>query len=99
MNHIFIKGVKPFSQIFRPFQIERFADDNLFLIKNDGKFSKSVGNTVGKGEIARYEQFLLFRQCFKSFVLQTIGRGLKHLYESWYHTTPSYWLNCILRRF
>ena len=25
---------------------------------------KWVENTVGKGEIARYEQFLLFSQCF-----------------------------------
>ena len=24
-----------------------------------------VENTVGKGEIARYEQFLLFPQCFE----------------------------------
>ena len=29
------------------------------------KFSKWVENTVGKGEIARYEQFLLFPQCFQ----------------------------------
>ena len=27
--------------------------------------SKRVENTVGKGEIARYEQFLLFPQCFQ----------------------------------
>ena len=26
---------------------------------------KWVENTVGKGEIARYEQFLLFLQCFQ----------------------------------
>ena len=26
---------------------------------------KKVKNTVGKGEIARYEQFLLFSQCFQ----------------------------------
>ena len=26
---------------------------------------KGVENTVGKGEIARYEQFLLFPQCFQ----------------------------------
>ena len=26
---------------------------------------KQVENTVGKGEIARYEQFLLFPQCFQ----------------------------------
>ena len=32
------------------------------------KFSKDVKKkkTVGKGEIARYEQFLLFPQCFKN---------------------------------
>ena len=28
------------------------------------KFSKWVENTVGKGEIAHYEQFLLFPHCF-----------------------------------
>ena len=33
--------------------------------KNGGKFSERVENTVGKGEIARYEQFLLFPQCFQ----------------------------------
>ena len=27
--------------------------------------SKGEENTVGKGEIARYEQFLLFQQCFQ----------------------------------
>ena len=29
------------------------------------RFSKSVENTVGKGEIAHNEQFLLFPQCFQ----------------------------------
>ena len=29
---------------------------------------KSFENTVGKGEIARNEQFLLFPQCFQSFL-------------------------------
>ena len=28
-------------------------------------FSKRVENTVVKGEIGRYEQFLLFPQCFQ----------------------------------
>ena len=38
---------------------------------------------MGKGEIARNEQFLLFPQCFKRLVLQTrehrglLGKGLK----------------------
>ena len=29
------------------------------------KFSRQKYNTEGKGEIARYEQFLLFPQCFQ----------------------------------
>ena len=28
-------------------------------------FSKQIENTVEKGEIARYEQFLLFPKCFQ----------------------------------
>ena len=40
-------------------------------------FSKRVESTVGKGEIARYEQFLLFTQCFQRPVLQTCkNKGL-----------------------
>ena len=36
------------------------------------KFSKWVKNTVGKEEIARYEQFLLFPLCFqKTFPADT----------------------------
>ena len=44
------------------FQIER---------GNGRKFSKWVENTVRKGEIARYQQFLLFPQCFQ--ITWTIG--------------------------
>ena len=40
--------------------MKEFADDNSKLDENSGKLSKRVENTVGKGEIARYEQFLLF---------------------------------------
>ena len=42
-----------------------FADDNVKFDENCTKFSKLVENTVRKGEIARYEQFLLFPQCFQ----------------------------------
>ena len=45
---------------FRLFQFEEFADDNLKFDENGRKLSKRLENTVGKGEIARYEQFLLF---------------------------------------
>ena len=33
--------------------------------ENGNKFLKRLENTVGKGEIARYEQFLLFPRCFQ----------------------------------
>ena len=42
-----------------------FADDDSKFDENGRKLSKLVENTVGKGEIARYEQFLLFPQCFQ----------------------------------
>ena len=43
-----------------------FADDNLkFKKKKCRKLFKPVENTVGRGEIAHYEQFLLFPQCFQ----------------------------------
>ena len=59
-------------------KLGRFADDNF----NSRKFFKRVENTVGKGEIAHYKQFLLFSQCFQK-TLQTdknqslSGKGLK----------------------
>ena len=41
------------------------ADDNFKFDENGRKISKWVENTVGKGEIVPYEQFLLFPQCFQ----------------------------------
>ena len=39
------------------------------------QLSASVENIVGKGEIARYEQFLLFPQCFqKQSVVDVLKR-------------------------
>ena len=35
------------------------------LTEMAAKFSKRIEYTMGKGEIARYEQFLLFPQCFQ----------------------------------
>ena len=46
-------------------KLKEFADDNLKFDENDRNFSKQVEKTVGKGEIARYKQFLLFPQCFQ----------------------------------
>ena len=33
-------------------------------------------NTVGKGEIARYEQFLLFPKCFQKACFQGASKGV-----------------------
>ena len=35
-----------------------------------------VENTVGKGEIAPYEQFLLFPQCFQKACFQEASKGV-----------------------
>ena len=50
---------------FRLIQSESLQTTISNLKKNDRKFSKRVENTVRKGEIARYKQFLLFPQCFQ----------------------------------
>ena len=58
-------------------KLKEFADDNFEFDENCGKFSERVENTVGKGEIARYEQFLLFPQCFqKTCTADTLKPGL-----------------------
>ena len=57
--------------------MKELADKNFKLNERVGKFSKWVENTVGKGEIARYEQFLLFPQCFqKTCTADTLKPGL-----------------------
>ena len=55
----------PKRRILGPSKPKQFAGDNFKFDENGRKFSKWLENTVGKGEIARYEQFLLFPQCFQ----------------------------------
>ena len=52
-------------QILDSSKLKVFADDNFKFDVNGRKLSERVENTVGKGEIACYEQFLLFPQCFQ----------------------------------
>ena len=52
-------------QILDSSKLKEFPDDNFKFHENERKLSKQVENTVGKGEIARYEQFLLFPQWFQ----------------------------------
>ena len=44
-------------------KLKEFVDDTFKLDENGRRFCKRVENTVGKGEIGRYEQFLT--QCFQ----------------------------------
>ena len=53
-----------------------FADDNFKFDKNGRKLSKPVENTVGKGEIARYEQFLLFPEYFQKACFPGATKGV-----------------------
>ena len=56
-------------QILDSSKLKDFADDNLKFEESGRKLFKPVENTMGKGEIARYEQFLLFPKCFQKACL------------------------------
>ena len=57
-------------------KLKEFADDNFKFDENGRKLSKRVENTVGRGEIARYEQFLLFPQCFQKACFPGASKGV-----------------------
>ena len=46
-------------------KLKEFAGDNFKFDENGRMFYKRVENTVGKEEIAGYEQFLHFPHCFQ----------------------------------
>ena len=57
-------------------KLKQSADDNFEFDVNSRKFYKLVENTVGKAEIARYEQFLLFLQCFQKACFPGASKGV-----------------------
>ena len=59
-------GFNPFpnDKFLDSSKLKEFADDNFEFDENGRKLSKRLKNTEGKGEIALYEQFLLFPLCF-----------------------------------
>ena len=57
-------------------KLKDFADDNFKFDENGRKLSKSVENTVGKGEIAHHEQFLFFPQCFQKACFPGASKGV-----------------------
>ena len=60
----FCHEIRDKRQILDSSKLQEFADNNFRYDENGRKFFKRVENIVGKGEIARDEQFLLFPQCF-----------------------------------
>ena len=61
---------------FRLFQTERVCRQQFQYDENGRKLSKQVENTVGKGEIALFEQFLLFLQCFQKGCFPGASKGV-----------------------
>ena len=57
-------------------KLKQSADDNIKFDENIRKFFKWIENTMGKGEIACYEQFLLFPQCFQKACFPGVSKGV-----------------------
>ena len=72
----FVRKTITRRQILDSSKLKEFADDNFKFEENGRKLSKRVENTVGKGEIARYEQFLLFPQCFQKACFPGASKGV-----------------------
>ena len=74
----------PDDEILDRFKLKQSADVDFEFDENSRKFSKWVENTVGKGEIAHHEQFLVFPQCFQKACfpvaskVSLCGNGLSH---------------------
>ena len=65
LPHMYAFNPFPNDKILDSSKLGEFSDNNFKFDENGRMFFKRVENTVGKGEIARYEQFLLFSQCFQ----------------------------------
>ena len=72
----FLSNPLPDNKILDWSELKQSADDNFEFDVNNRKFSKLVENTVGKGEIARYEQFLLFPKCFQKACFPGASKGV-----------------------
>ena len=68
-------------------KLKEFGDNNFKFYENGRKLSKRVENTVGTGEIAGYEQFLLFPQCFQKACFPGASKGV--IMWEWVNPFPS----------
>ena len=75
------------QQILDSSKLKKFADDNFKFEENGRKFFKRVENTVGNGEIACYEQFLLFPQCFQKGCFPGASKGV--IVWEWVNSLPN----------
>ena len=75
----------PDDKILDRSNLKQSAENNFKFDENSRKFSKWVENTAGKGEIVRYEQFLLFPQCFQKACFLEASKGVI-VWE---------WVNCL----
>ena len=73
---LFLFNPLPDNKILDWSKLKQIEDDIFIFDENSRKFSKRVENTVGKGEIARYEQFLLFPQCFQKACFLEASKGV-----------------------
>ena len=74
-EYLWNKGLTHYQTTnFRFFQTERVCRRQFD--ENGSKLSKRVENIVGKGEIARYEQFLLFPLCFQKACFPGASKGV-----------------------
>ena len=86
-------------------KLKEFADKNFKFDENGRTFSKLIENAVGKGEIARYEQFLLLKlkefadknfkfdengRKFSKLVKNAVGKGEIARYEQFLVTLHHY---------
>ena len=92
-HNLFCHFFKPITRrhISDSSKLKEFADDNFKFDENGRKLSKQVENTVGKGEIARYEQFLLFPQCFQKPCFPEASKGV--IVWEWVNLCPGRWLS------
>ena len=63
-------------QILDSSKLKEFVNNNFKFDENGRKLSKGVENTVEKGEIACFEQFLLFPQCFQKACFPGASKGV-----------------------
>ena len=86
----------PDSKILNRSKLKQSADNNFKFDENSRKFSNRVENTGGKGEIAPYEQFLLFPQCFEKAFFPGASKGVivwewVNMQSAFHYTIPTKW--------